>query len=76
MNMKRNVGRTIIAAGGLALGLAGGLFAGVGIAAAETAPDSGSYDELLNIVDDDGFQSYINASYPADASNPGGPARP
>ena len=50
--------KKLFAAGCLALSLAGlGLFAGVGTAAA-TAPDTGSYDEQLNIPDDNTFQIY------------------
>jgi hypothetical protein len=35
------------------------------------APDTGSYDELTQIGDADGFQSYITSSYPAASSWPG-----
>ena len=57
--------KKLIAAGGLALGLAGaGLSAGVGTALADgTLPDTGTYDELLGIMDDNGFQDLIAGSY-------------
>jgi hypothetical protein len=35
------------------------------------APDTGSYDELTQIGDADGFQSYITSSYPGASSWPG-----
>jgi hypothetical protein len=65
-----------------------GTFGGVGTAAADgldvsppaiidangthEAPDTGSFDELTQIGDADGFQSYITSSWPAAPSWPGG----
>lgn len=43
--------KKIIAAGGLAMGLAGlGLFAGVSAADPGTVPDTGTYDDATNIA--------------------------
>jgi hypothetical protein len=74
--------KKFLAAGGLAMSLAGfGLFAGVGTAVADGAlPDTGSFDELLNIGDDNGFQDLIAGSYgpwgSVTSSWPGGNAKP
>ncbi|MCW2688574.1 MAG: hypothetical protein JWR37_3464 [Mycobacterium sp.] len=69
--------KKFLAAGGLAFGLAGfGLFAGAGTAAA-TAPDTGSYDELLNIPDDNATHEVPNTgSYPGEPSWPGDSSHP
>ena len=50
--------KKILAASGLAFGLVGfGLFAGVGTAVADgTMPNTGSYDELTRIPDEDATQ--------------------
>jgi hypothetical protein len=73
--------RKFLVAGGFTLSLAGySLFGGVGFAVADgTLPDTGTYDELLFIVDEDGFQSLITSTYPganASGSWPGGNAKP
>lgn len=63
------------AAGALAFGLSGfGIFSGVSTAVADgTLPDSGSYDELLNIPDDNAtHEAPDTGSYPAQSSWPGG----
>jgi hypothetical protein len=79
--------KKFLAAGGLAFSLAGfGVFAGTGTAVADgTAPDTGSYDEQLDLALEDCWtsgmsagceHSRINASYPANSSWPGGNAKP
>jgi hypothetical protein len=76
-----SITKKFLVAGGFALGLAGyGLFGGVGFAVADgTLPDTGTYDELLFIVDEDGYQSLITSTYPGantSGSWPGGNAKP
>jgi hypothetical protein len=53
--------KKFLVVGGIAFGLAGrGLFGGVGTALADgTKPDTGTYDELPFILDEDGYQSLI-----------------
>lgn len=88
--------KKFLAAGGLALGVAGlGMSFGAGVAAADgmdasnpaivddngtqEAPDTGSFDELESIPDEDGIESHVSSTYPAgnfSGSFPGGNARP
>jgi hypothetical protein len=73
--------KVFFVAGGFTLSLAGySLFGGVGLAVADgTLPDTGTYDEMLFIVDEDGFQSLITSTYPGAntlGSWPGGSAKP
>jgi hypothetical protein len=80
--------KKFLAAGGLAFGLAGfGLFAGVGTAVADgTLPDTGTSDELVEVHDGTLVNNIFDSnathevpdtgSYPADASWPGGNAKP
>jgi hypothetical protein len=61
----RGASRNFSLSGGIAFGLAGsGLFGGVGTALADgTKPDTGTYDELLFILDEDGHQSLIASTW-------------
>ena len=79
-----NTTKKFLAAGGLAFGLASlGMFASAGTAAA-TAPDTGSYDEVLDLALEDCWAGGMSSgcdhsritSNPASPSWPGGNAKP
>jgi uncharacterized membrane protein len=65
MNRVVSTTKKFLVVGGIAFGLAGsGLFGGVGTALADgTKPDTGTYDELLFILDEDGYQSLIASTF-------------